>query len=110
MSQHEPLRRPQTVADRPRPAPRLEFYLPAMPPLGLINAIEHRWAAYRRRRRFRQRFLPLLALDDRTLEDIGHRRDDLLWASRLPLRENAHEALIARRAQRRAEGSPRRLP
>jgi len=37
----------------------------------------------------RQAFNNLLALDDRTLKDIGVTRQDVKWASRLPLSEDA---------------------
>ncbi|WP_163575564.1 hypothetical protein [Halomonas faecis] len=100
MSQYEPLRRCVDDHDVPPPKPpRLDLHMPAMPPLGLIHAIDHWWWAYRRRRQFRQRFLPLLAHDDHILEDMGHRRDDILWASRLPLKVDALRALVERRAQ-----------
>lgn len=94
MSLYEPLQRAETTRDTPPPPPpRLDFFMPAMPPLGLIHALERRWWAYRRRRQFRRRFLPLLAYDDHILEDMGHRRDDILRASRLPLEVDALAAL-----------------
>lgn len=37
----------------------------------------------------RQAFQNMLYLNDRILEDIGVTRADVLWAYRLPLRENA---------------------
>jgi hypothetical protein len=99
MSQYEPLRQPNSVADkRPTPPPQPDFFMPAMPPLGLIHKLETKWWEYRRRRQFRQRFLPLLAHDDHMLEDMNHCRDDILWASRLPLKEDAEQALERRRA------------
>ncbi|MGQ4878604.1 hypothetical protein ACOJCM_08530 [Billgrantia sp. LNSP4103-1] len=109
MSQHEPLRRPQPATrKRPDPPPQPDFYMPAMPPLRLIHALETKWQDYLRRRRFRQRFLPLLAYDDHMLEDMGHCRDDILWASRLPLREDAEQALMQRRSMRKAAQQKRR--
>lgn len=111
MSQYETLRdpsRPQPVADEPTPPPELDFYMPAMPPLGLIAAVEHWWHVYRRRRQFRRRILPLLAHDDHILEDMGHRRDDILWASRLPLKVDALKALEECRALR--QGSTGSFP
>lgn len=99
MTQYEPIRRPQPVAEEPAPPAKLDFFMPATPPLGLIYALELWWWRYRRRRQFRQRFLPLLAYDDHILEDMGHRRDDILWASRLPLKEDAFKALTERRAR-----------
>lgn len=101
-------------ANRPRfrePQPERtqfpDFYMPAMPPLGLIEAIEKRLrralAERKRRRAFRQRFLPLLAYDDAILDDMGHCRDDIEWAAGLPLQEDATAALLKRRAQRRRQ-------
>lgn len=110
MSLYEPIRPPQrhddqrndtSIGDRPKPPPQPYFYMPAMPPLGLIYAIELWWWAYRRRRQFRQRFLPLLTHDDHILEDMGHHRDDILWAARLPLKVDALQALNERRAWRK---------
>ncbi|MCH4564150.1 hypothetical protein MKP05_13615 [Halomonas sp. EGI 63088] len=106
MSQYEPIRRPRVVADKPAPPPAPDFYMPAMPPLGLITAVEHWWHVYRRRRQFRRRFLPLLAHDDHILEDMGHHRDDILWASRLPLQVDALKALEECRALRKAQQDP----
>ncbi|QTF94355.1 MAG: hypothetical protein J5F18_05390 [Halomonas sp. BM-2019] len=77
-----------------------------MPPLGLIHALEHWWWAYRRRRRFRRSVLTLLEYDDAILGDLGYRRDDLLWALRLPLKMDAQGALEARRAQGPVEECP----
>ncbi|AMD01224.1 hypothetical protein [Halomonas chromatireducens] len=103
MSQYEPLRQPNSVAEkRPIPPPKPDFFMPAMPPLGLIHKLETKWWEYRRRRQFRQRFMPLLAKDDHMLEDMNHRRDDILWASRLPLKEDAEQTLENRRASRKA--------
>ena len=105
MSNLEPPRRAlRQTQQKPQP-PLPDFFMPAMPPLGLINAVENwvrpRVREVRRRRRFRQRFLPLLAYDDHILEDMGHCREDIEWASRLPLKEDAHRALQRCRAKRR---------
>ncbi|QOR37703.1 hypothetical protein HNO52_03615 [Billgrantia diversa] len=109
MSQYEPLRQPRTdAAKRPAQPPRPDFFMPAMPPLGLIHALETKWWEYRRRQQFRQRFLHLLAYDDPMLEDMGHCRDDILWASRLPLKEDAEQALEQRRAAHKAARQKRR--
>lgn len=101
MSQFEPLQRPQP-ATKKQPPPQPDFYMPAMPPLGLLHFLETRLRDYLRRRRFRQQFLPLLVYDDHILEDMGHRRDDILWALSLPLKEDATEALIRCREKRKA--------
>ncbi|EWH00215.1 hypothetical protein [Halomonas sp. BC04] len=109
MTQYEPLRRPDsTTEQRPTPPPRPDFYMPAMPSLELVHWLETLWWDYRRRRQFRQRFLPLLAYDDHILEDMGHRRDDILWASRLSLKEDAMVALTYRREMRKAVDRPHR--
>ncbi|WP_148252949.1 hypothetical protein [Aidingimonas lacisalsi] len=108
MSQYEPMRRLHLVADKPRQPPEPDFYMPAMPPLKLISKLEHWWRMYRRRRQFRQRFLPLLAHDDHVLEDIGHHRGDILWASRLPLDFDALRVLSECRELRKTD--PRLLP
>lgn len=92
-------------APQPSRPPMRDFYMPAMPPLGLITALENAWKAWRRRRRFRRRFLPLLAYDDHTLDDMGYRRSDIEWALSLPLREDALGSLEKRRAQR-SSGAP----
>lgn len=105
MSQYEPLHHHQpqpTQAKHSTPPPQPDFYMPAMPPLELIHAIETLLHRYLRRRRFRQRYLPLLAHDDHMLDDMNHRRNDILWASRLPLKKDAEQALAERRAQRKA--------
>lgn len=99
MSLHDPRRRPED--DEPKPPPQPDFYMPAMPPLGLIHALEHWWWAYRRRRRFLRHIQPLLAQDDAQLASRGHRRADLQWALRLPLKVDAQRALEERRTSRR---------
>ncbi|MDX1755712.1 MAG: hypothetical protein R3175_06615 [Marinobacter sp.] len=77
-----------------------EFLMPAMPPLGLITALETRVRHWRNRRLLRR----LLEYEDFLLEDIGHRRSDLLRASRLPLRVDAVAKLIEWREQRSKGG------
>lgn len=87
----------------PKP-PKLEFYMPAMPSLTLIHRLEMRWWHYRRRQLFRHHVLPLAACDDQVLRDIGHCREDILWANQLPLKEDAIHALEARQKKRQAHG------
>ena len=67
---------------------------------GLKEIILNTWKsflAYRKDQRQRkidpQAFDNVLRLDERALRDMGISRDDVLWASRLPLHENAPEAL-----------------
>ncbi|WP_136069367.1 hypothetical protein [Modicisalibacter radicis] len=97
--------RPRLHEPRPERRQFPDFYLPAMPPLGLIEAVEKRvrraLADRKRRRAFRQRFLPLLAYDDAILDDMGHCRGDIEWATALPLKEDASEAILKRHRQRR---------
>lgn len=80
----------------PAPPARLELYMPATPPLGLIHLLELWWWRYRRRRQFRKHHLPLLAYNDSELKDKGYRRSDILWASGLPLKVDALKALQER--------------
>lgn len=84
-----------------------DLYMPAMPPLGLIHDVENLVRALVRRWRFRRRFLPLLNHDDHILEDMGHVREEILWAARLPLREDATRALLERRKKRQCAVSLR---
>ena len=81
-----------------------DFYMPAMPPLGLINAIENWFKAWGRRRRL----LRLLDYDDHMLEDIGYTRDDLLWAAQQPLKVDARLILQQQRERQRARLKKRR--
>lgn len=78
--------------------PYPDILMPTMPPLGLITAIENRLRNWRHRRLL----MRLLEYEDFLLADIGHQREDLVRASRLPLRENAIEKLAEWREQRRS--------
>ena len=53
----------------------------------------YRFRKYRELRKAQQidrlAFQHVLYLDDQLLEDIGVTRDDVLWANKLPLKENA---------------------
>ena len=103
MSNLDHFRCPQCDEKRPTKPPKPDLVMPAMPPLGLINAVENWVRSWVRRRQFRQRFLHLLDYDDHILEDMGHCRDEIEWALQLPLplREDAGQALLCRRARRR---------
>lgn len=92
---HNAWEKASQLAPPPKP-PQLQFYMPAMPPMGLIRAVDMRWWRYRRRRLFRRHILPLLAYDEQVLQDIGHCREDILWANQLPLKVDAIQALKAR--------------
>lgn len=65
----------------------------------LFKAITQFFATRYNRRIDRQAFKNVLTLDDRTLKDIGVTRQDVKWASHLPLSEDAAIRLeqIARR-------------
>ncbi|HRP95144.1 MAG TPA: hypothetical protein PL143_02745 [Rhodocyclaceae bacterium] len=93
---HHRLREAERRAETPAHPPLPEVYMPAMPPLGLINAIEEWVRAWMRRRQL----LKLLDYDDRILDDFGYPRRELLWAASLPLKVNAYELLRKRREQR----------
>lgn len=77
------------------------------PVLRLLRAWgRHMLGAWRTRcaqREARDAFRNTLRLDDHLLDDIGVTRDEVEWAARLPLDENASHALFAR-AKRRREG------
>lgn len=64
-----------------------------------VSAIKEGYARSMKRREDRDAFKNLLALDERMLKDIGVSRNDVIWASNLPLSINASEELekIARR-------------
>lgn len=61
----------------------------SLPGAGLLENLVRNWLARKAVRR-------LEALDDHLLRDIGATRDDVLWAARLPLSENAALALDER--------------
>lgn len=78
----------------PPPKPRQSgFYMPAMPSMGLIRALDMGWWRCRRRLLFRRHMLPLLAYGDQVACETGYSRDDILWASQLPLKVDAIHAL-----------------
>lgn len=77
--------------------------MPAMPSMRLIRALDMGWWHFQRRRLFRRHILPLLAYDDHVLLDIGHCREDILWANRLPLKVDALHALETRQEKRQVQ-------
>ncbi|MGP9764169.1 hypothetical protein ACT3UM_00410 [Halomonas sp. AOP13-D3-9] len=93
---HDAWEKASQLAPPPKP-PKLHFYMPAMPSMRLIRALDMRLWRYRRRRLFRRHILPLLAYDDQLLQDLGHCREDILWANQLPLKVDAIQALEARK-------------
>ncbi|AQU83902.1 MULTISPECIES: hypothetical protein [unclassified Halomonas] len=90
------------LAPPPKP-PQLQFYMPAMPSMRLIRILDMAWWHYQRRRLFRCHILPLLAYDDQVLREIGHCREDILWANKLPLKVDAIHALEAQQAKHHAQ-------
>tara|TARA_R110002020_G_scaffold77472_3_gene195583 strand:- start:141 stop:476 length:336 start_codon:yes stop_codon:yes gene_type:complete len=90
------------LAPPPKP-PQLQFYMPAMPSMRLIRTLDMGMWHCRRRWLFRRHIVPLLAYDDHVLRDIGHSREDIIWASQLPLKVDAIHALEARQKKRQAE-------
>lgn len=50
-----------------------DFYMPAMPPLWLLNWLERRWARWQRRCRIKR----LLKMNRHLLADLGHSRAGL---------------------------------
>ncbi len=81
-----------------------DFYMPAMPPLWLINTLENWFKAWSRRRKL----LRLLDYDDHILEDMGYTRRDLLWAAQQPLKVDARLVLQQQREKQRAHLKKRR--
>ncbi|MEH6640352.1 hypothetical protein [Vreelandella glaciei] len=98
---HHAWEKASRLAPPPKP-PQLHFCMPAMPSMRLIRAVDMGWWHCRRRWLFRRHIVPLLACDDQLLRDIGHSREDIRWASQLPLRVDAIQALEARQKKRQA--------
>ncbi|OJA05796.1 hypothetical protein [Halomonas sp. QHL1] len=99
---HHAWEKASRLAPPPKP-PQLHFCMPAMPSMRLIRALDMGWWHFQRRRLFRRHILPLLDCDDQLLRDMGHSREDILWASQLPLRVDAIQALEARQKKRQAQ-------
>jgi uncharacterized protein YjiS (DUF1127 family) len=59
----------------------------------IANTLLKTFRNWQQRRIDRLAFEHLLELDDRMLSDIGVKREDVIWASKLPLSQNASEAL-----------------
>ena len=69
-----------------------EFYMPAMPPVQLTEALDRRVRHWLQRRKFRR----LLKYDDKHLAVLGLSREDLVWAARQPMQADAFEVLQQR--------------
>ena len=98
---HNAWEKARQLAPPPKP-PQLHFYMPAMPSMRLIRALDMAWWHCRRRWLFRRHIVPLLTHDDQLLRDIGHSREDILWANQLPLKVDAIHALETRQKTRQA--------
>ena len=56
---------------------------------ALLDSIGTFWRTWQKRRTDHQAFQHMIALDDNILRDIGISRADVIWASKLPLSQNA---------------------
>lgn len=55
----------------------------------ILNLAVHNYHAYKTHRTNRRAFVQMLNLEEGVLSDIGVTRDDVLWASNLPIEVNA---------------------
>ena len=91
-----PFVEPECVKYPPQPT----ISMPAMPPLRLLALFEF-WAKMAlRRHHFKRLFLPLLEESNELLDDIGFRKEEIIWALGLPLRVDALKALEVCRKER----------
>jgi uncharacterized protein YjiS (DUF1127 family) len=76
--------------------------LPQSPIAGVWQKITTGFRNWQKRRLDRQAFQHMVTLDDPILKDIGVTRADVIWASKLPLSQNAAQELenIARQNKR----------
>ena len=65
----------------------------------ILLRIRKTYTAYKQRRIDRDAFKTLLTLDEASLKDIGVSRNDIIYASKLALHENASQELEKIRAQ-----------
>ena len=68
----------------------------------VVSGLQTDYARFHQLRTDRDAFLNLLTLDDRQLDDIGVTRDEVIWASELPLDRNAALELDALKKRRRS--------
>lgn len=73
----------------------------------IVSGLKTDYARFHQLRTDRDAFLNLLTLDDRQLDDIGVTRDEVIWASELPLDRNAALELDALKKRRRSAGAAR---
>ncbi len=78
----------------------LRYYLPAMPPLRLLESVHRLYNAWN----YRRRLASLLNYDDHILEDMGYTRAELQMAIRLPLSRDPRPLLKEWKALRRVTG------
>lgn len=71
-----------------------------VPPLKLRTLFELWTKMVLHRRHFKKLFVPLLQESDDFLDDIGYRKEEVLWALRLPMKIDASKALEACRKER----------
>lgn len=65
---------------------------------GILQKIRTSYALHRQHKIDRDAFRNLLSLDETHLKDIGVSRNDIIWASKLALHENASKELERIRA------------
>ena len=65
---------------------------------GIFAKLKQFQTQRRQRRIDRDAFKNLLALDEKDLKDIGVRREDVIWASKLAIHKNASQELEKIRA------------
>lgn len=91
---------PFVEPDSPKFPPKLDFYMPATPPLRMLALLEFWVHVLSRRYHFKKLFRPLLQQPDEIVEDIGFSREEINWAMQLPLKIDALKALEACRRER----------
>ncbi len=65
---------------------------------GILLKLKTAYAQRRQRKIDRDAFRSLMSLDEKSLKDIGVSRDDIIWASKLAMHENAAKELEKIRA------------
>ena len=78
----------------------IDYYMPSMPPLWLVESAGRLYKAWQ----YRRKLAGLLRYDDHILEDMGHSRAELLMAINLPLKQDPRPYLKAWKALRRQTG------
>ncbi len=60
---------------------------------GLVEGLAEYWQLRKQQRIDRDAFAHMLSLSDHVLRDTGVTREDVIWASKLPLSKNASKEL-----------------